>query len=84
MTQSRLGGQSRFAGSEGGSTIGWRWAPVSGVELASLRTPKIDFAELPSWNELLEQHLAMDLMRDGLRRLVVVVDEAEKGLSQPV
>jgi hypothetical protein len=78
LTQRQLGGHSRFTGGEGGSNIGWRWAPISIAEFRALRTPRISEAELPDWNRQLEEYLVMDLMRAGVQSLVAVFEEAEK------
>ena len=78
LTQRQQGGHSRFSGAEGGSNIGWRWAPISTTEFRALRTPRITEAELPDWNRQLEESLAMELMRDGVQALVAVFEEAER------
>jgi hypothetical protein len=78
LTQRNVGGHSRFTGGEGGSNIGWRWAPISVAEFRALRTPKISEAELPEWNSQLEEYLVMDLMRLGVERLLAVFRQAEK------
>lgn len=78
LTQRQVGGHSRFTGGEGGANIGWRWAPVSITEFRSLRRPRIAEAELPAWNERLEEDLVMDLMRLGVLRLRTIFEEAEK------
>lgn len=77
MTQRYTGGHSRFTGGEGGSNVGWRWAPISMQELRTLHSPRISEVELPDWNQHLEDMLTMDLMRDGLTQLVKVVEAAE-------
>jgi hypothetical protein len=73
-----VGGHSRFTGGEGGSDIGWQWAPISLTEFRALRTPRILETELPDWNRQLEDYLIMDLMRLGIQNLVAVFSEAEK------
>lgn len=78
MTQRQVGGHSRFTGSEGGSNIGWRWAPVTVAEFNALDIKRLDSTELVTWNLALEDQLAMELMRGGLERLVRLFDEAEK------
>lgn len=78
LTQRRVGGHSRFTGSEGGSNIGWRWAQITPAEFASLDIKRLDATELATWNLMLEEQLAMDLMRAGLDRLVRLFDDAEK------
>jgi hypothetical protein len=78
LTQRRVGGHSRFTGGEGGSDIGWQWAPISLTEFRALRTPRILETELPDWNRQLEDYLIMDLMRLGIQNLVAVFSEAEK------
>lgn len=78
LTQRNVGGHSRFTGGEGGSNIGWRWAPISVAEFRALRSPKITETELPAWNSQLDDYLVMDLMRTGVERLFTVFREAEK------
>jgi hypothetical protein len=78
MTQRAIGGHSRFTGGEGGSNIGWRWDQISLQEFAALRSPKITVNELSDWNRMLEENLAMDLMRDGMSKLLSVFEAAER------
>ena len=77
LTQRQVGGHSRFGGSEGGTSIGWRWAPVTHAEFGSLRTPRITEEELPDWNARLEAELIMDIMRLGVEHLRDIFIEGE-------
>jgi hypothetical protein len=78
LTQRTVGGHSRFISGEGGTTIGWQWAEVSLAEFRALDRPKIREAELPAWNNQLDEYLIMDLMRLGIERLRDVFATAEK------
>lgn len=78
LTQRREGGHSRFTGSEGGSNIGWRWSQVTDQEYRSLKHKRLSQTELGDWNILLDERLIMDLMREGVTRLIALLDEAEK------
>lgn len=77
LIQRPTGGHSRFAGVEGGSTVGWRWAPIGLTDFRALRTPRIEKAELAQWNQILETRLIMDLMRDGVTQVLAIFTAAE-------
>lgn len=78
LSQRSVGGHSRFTAGEGGSNIGWQWAPIGDADFQALRTPRISAAEVPVFNQQLEKDLAMDLMRDGVERIRDICGRAEQ------
>jgi|SRR6185312_13194291 len=78
LTQRHTGGLSRFVSGEGGTTIGWQWSSITLAEYRVLTTPRISEHELDDWNDRLQQHLIMDIMRLGVERLRDIFAEAEK------
>jgi hypothetical protein len=83
LTQNHQGGHSRFAGAEGGTTIGWRWAPINVKEFHQLRRPLISVEELPIFNALIECDLVASLMRAGIIKLIVLFEAADATFVSP-
>jgi len=58
-----------FGGSDAGKTVAWLFPTIEPSEFASLRDPKLAGGELDAWNSTVQEVLAAELMRRGLRRL---------------
>jgi hypothetical protein len=71
---------SRFAGgTDPAQTVAWLLPPISVADLQSLKKSgrKISESELGTWNALVESEVASELMREGVRRLLTIVSQAE-------
>lgn len=77
MSNQGEGGHSRFVGGEGGSTLGWRWAQIQEQDFLRLKGKKITIEDLPAFNRILADRLAMEIMRDALQRLIRIHHAAE-------